>query len=257
MKKLKITLLFILFGLVLSPGKLRAYSDDDGTLDSANAAYSEGLYNEALEGYMRIYDKGFTSAALCYNIANTHFKLEDLPSAILFYERALRLKPSDEDIQYNLALTRSRIIDKIEPVPQLFFIEWWHKLRDIYGADGWARASLISFILLLALILFFLVARKPMVKRLFFWPAVIVLIVLMHTLAFSWQKSSIEESRAEAIIFKPTVTVKSSPDKNSVDLFVIHEGTKVMITDELGNWLEVKIASGNQGWVAASTLERI
>lgn len=239
--------------LLVSAGQTEA----NAIVDEANALYQESKYKEALDSYTSLYDAGYRSAELCYNIGNCYFKMKDMTRSILYYERALRLDPSDEEIKYNLSLARSRIIDKIETVPELFFIRWWNQLRDLFGADGWAMVSILSFCTFLTLILLFLLIRSAALRKIIIWPALLVLVILFHALAFAYQKKSILTNRPDAIIFKPTLTVKSSPDENSIDLFVIHEGTKVTITDELYPWLEIRIASGNKGWVDKSALERI
>ena len=50
----------------------------------------------------------------------------------------------------------------------------------------------------------------------------------------------------------PTITVKSSPSSSGVDLFVLHEGTKVEIMDKADNWDKIKIADGSVGWMPSS-----
>ena len=54
-----------------------------------------------------------------------------------------------------------------------------------------------------------------------------------------------------------STAVKSSPDKSSTDLFVLHEGTVVTITDRLDGWCEVVIADGKKGWVEGRKIEII
>lgn len=226
-------------------------------MQAGNDAYREGFFSDALEHYLAVYEAGFTSATLCYNIGNAYFKLNRIPESILFYERALILSPSDEDIQHNLELAQTRIIDKIASVPQLFFIRWWNQVRNAFGADGWANLSLILLSSFFIFLLIYLLSRKPLIKRLAFWPALISLLLFAHALAFAWQKSQVMQNRPYAIVFQPTVTAKSSPDAGSVDLFVIHEGTKVNIGDQIGDWVEIKIASGKRGWMQEKALERI
>jgi len=237
-------------------GQLSA-SEAEALMDQAAAQYQQGRYEEALRMYEQIESSGYVSAPLYYNMGNAHFKLNSIPRAILWYERAFREDPSDEDIHFNLALARTRIVDKAETVPQLFFVRWWNELRDFYSADGWARVALFFLSAALALLLVFLLSRHTILRRTAFWPALLALVIMLHALAFAWQKHHIMKTRPYAIIFTPAVTVKSSPDVSSVDLFVIHEGTRVQVIDGLGEWLEIRIPSGEKGWVDAGTLERI
>lgn len=226
-------------------------------MDDASVAYQEGRFDEALRTYTQVFEAGYVSAILYYNVGNCHFKLNAIPKAILWYERAAQLEPSDEDIRFNLELARSRIVDRIEQVPELFFVGWWNQLRDLYGQDGWALVGLFSFGIFIFLLLIFLLSAQPLLKRITIWPGLIALLIAAHALAFAWQKHQLEIKRPFAIIFTPAVTVKSSPDPLSIDLFVIHEGTKVQVMDQLGEWLEVKIPSGERGWLTENSLERI
>lgn len=245
--------------LALIPLRANGLTEEEGLarIESANAAYQQGLFNDALELYLGVYEAGLTSASLCYNIGNTYYKLNRIPESILFYERALLLSPSDQDVRDNLALAQTRIIDKIESVPELFFIRWWNQVRNAFGADGWSRMSIILFGIFLLFLFSYLLSKKPLIKQLAFWPGLISLLLFAHALAFAWQKSTVMKNHPEAIVFQASVTAKSSPDAGSVDLFVIHEGTKVRIQDQIGDWVEIKIASGNRGWMKEKALERI
>jgi SH3-like domain-containing protein len=253
---------FIFLSIALQPGNNATASSisrqqAEEAMQTAALSYQEGRFEEALNLYTGVMESGYTSADLYYNVGNCHFKLNAIPNAILWYERALRLEPSDEDILFNLNLARSRIVDKIEEVPKLFFVKWWDQLRDIYGQDGWAVAGLISFGTFILLLLVFLLSSLPWLKRTAFIMGIIVLVISAHTFAFAWQKHRIAVTQPYAIIMTPAVTVKSSPDQSSIDLFVIHEGTRVQVTDQLGEWLEVRIPSGERGWLNENSLERI
>lgn len=247
--------------LMLAVFPLRAIglTEEEGLarIQSANEAYQQGLFNDALEQYIGVYEAGFTSSSLCYNLGNTYYKLNRIPESILFYERALLLSPSDQDIRHNLTLAQGKIIDKIEAVPELFFIRWWNEVRNAFGADGWTRMAIVLFSAFLLFLLIYLLIRKPLIKGLAFWPTLISLVLFAHAMVFSWQKSTVMKNHPYAIVFQPTVTVKSSPDAGSVDLFVIHEGTKVSIRDRIEDWVEIRIASGNRGWMKEKALERI
>ncbi|MBP7850321.1 MAG: tetratricopeptide repeat protein [Lentimicrobiaceae bacterium] len=249
----------ILAGLLFTAGfqALKANPTYQQQIQGANSSYQNGNFENALEQYLSVYEAGMEAPELLLNIGNTYFKLNDIPAAILFYERALRLSPRDEDIRFNLGLAQSRIIDKIEEVPQVFFIRWWHMLRDSFPIRHWARFSLIGLLLTLTFTAIYLISRRLWVKQLFFWVALISLAVTLHAILFAHQQRSNNINKPEAIIFTPTVTVKSSPDDGSTDLFVIHEGTKVRITDNIGDWMEIRISSGSKGWIKNTDLEKI
>ena len=66
------------------------------------------------------------------------------------------------------------------------------------------------------------------------------------------------ESRSGAVIIQSAVPVKSTPAQGGTDLFILHEGTKVNITDDsMDNWKEIRVADGKEGWVQADQIEII
>lgn len=252
---MKKVLLFISIGVILVSG-LKA-NGTDTLFSNANAAYTNGFYLEAIDNYLKIVDQGYESSDLYFNIGNACFKLEDYPSAILYYEKARKLRPNDEDVLFNLGLANTRIIDKIEPVPELFLRTWWRGLTNYFDINTWAMISVSTFILFFILLAFYLLSRITRIRKTAFFAGLIVLFFAMFTFAISFQKYRAFHNEKEAIVFTPTITVKSSPNPNSVDLFVIHEGSKVQIKDQVGEWFEIRIANGSVGWLPASAIRKI
>lgn len=234
------------------------FTQDPQTLiREANKAYSDGLYTEARENYEKVADAGWESSILFYNLGNTCFKLNDFPHAILWYERAGRLDPGNEDIIYNINVANNKIADKIEPLPVLFYIRWYQGIINLFSLTGWAVQTIIFLGLSLAAILLYLFSSRLILRKSGFWGGAIFLVLTLLTLLFSVSGLLNMKHRKEAIIFEPTTTVKSSPDDKSIDLFVLHEGTKVSLTDRIGNWYEIRIANGSVGWLPAESLEEI
>lgn len=234
-----------------------AARDPDSLILQANLHYNSERYERAIEDYTTVLGMGYVSWELYYNTGNANFKLGQIPEAILYYEKARKLAPGNEDITYNLHLARSRITDKIDPVPELFLKTWWKDLRKQLSLDQWAWISVGSFICLLILAAIVLLSRSSTWKRISFWVSIAFLSMTILTVILAVQSYHDIHSEEEAIIFTPTVTVKSSPNQGSVDLFVIHEGTKVSITDEIDGWSEIRIADGNKGWVRKDTYRTI
>ncbi len=250
--------LLIIFGLLvfsLSVTGQTAYQES--LVEQANQLYNAAEYKEAVSQYESVISSGFESASLYFNLGNAFFKLNEIPSAILFYEKAFKLDPTNEDIRFNLALANSRIIDKMEPLPEFFIKSWWKAARDIYSSNQWAKIGIFFFIAGLLSLLVFIVAPSVFARKLSFWS--FLFLTSFMALSFIFSVSSYREySRQKSgIIFTPTVTVKSSPAETSVDLFVIHEGTKVQITDKVEGWSEVRLANGNVGWIRTDTFRPI
>jgi tetratricopeptide (TPR) repeat protein len=227
------------------------------SFEQANNYYISGNFEQAIEIYRAIIDDGYQSAELFYNLGNSYFRMEKIPSAILYYERAARLAPSDSDIEFNLKIANLRIIDKFDTVPKLFIVEWYQSVMGFLysGVWGW-----VSVILLWASFLFltlFIISGTTISKKLLFLLVVLGFIGTVLTSILAYHAFYNETSREHAIIFATSIYVKSAPDDSSVDLLILHEGTKVEITDKLEGWAEILLENGNKGWVPASVLEVI
>ena len=178
--------------------------------------------------------------------------------AILYYERALKLDPSYSDARYNLELLESMIQDRIDPVPELILKTWMRDLCWVLDSDSWAVVFIVFLALTLALTLLFLLAPTVAGRRTGFFTGIVTLIISVFAISFSmWQKKDYME-RDDAIIMRPVISVKSSPSAEaSQDLFILHEGTKVKIIDEVGSWNNIELADGRQGWLQTSDIEVI
>jgi len=219
--------------------------------------FSSGSYKEALDVWTDLYNTGYRSGNLNYNIGNAYFKLNDIPNSILFYERAYLLKPADEDINYNLQIARTLIVDRFQEIPELFFVRWFNFISLLVSTNNWAKISISAFILCLLLLSFFVYSSRYRQKVFGFWFAVIFFIVTISSLAFTVRNRALVYDSHEAIISIPVVNGKSSPDNSGTDLFVLHEGTRVSIEDEVGEWLEIRLSDGNKGWVPVNSLNII
>ena len=246
---------YLIFSMIF-PLALHA-SDRDSVLLRAEQYYQQNEFSKAIAEYRSLADAGAASADLFYNLGNACFKNHDIKSAILYFERAKRLAPNDEAIDFNLNLSRSLIFDKVEAVPELFLITWGKDIRDLMTVRAWARWSIVSFIAVLLLGLLFLFVRRMSVRRLAFGLSVVCLVLSIASFTFGYlQKSNIGRTD-EAIVFAPAVTLKSSPDDSGNNLFILHEGIKVRIEDRIGEWCEVRIADGNKGWMRMKDMEVI
>ncbi len=216
--------------------------------------YTSANYKEALKEWTDIYNTGNRSAALDYNIGNAYFKLGNTPGAILFYERALLLKPADDDINYNLQIARTMVVDKFEEIPELFFVRWYNFVSLLLSSNTWAVISILSFVLCLMSLSLYIYSSRYRLKIIGFWIAILLIIVSASSLAFTLRNRSLVYDSHKAVIFSPIINGKSSPDSSGTDLFVLHEGSKVTVEDEVSDWYEIKLSDGNKGWVPANSL---
>ena len=174
--------------------------------------------------------------------------------AILYYEKALKLDPGNDDIRTNLEIANLAVVDKINVLPQSFIARWWNGLKSSFSADGWAWVSVAAFGLLLLCLFVFLMSRRTRLRKAGFFVGLLLVVALAFSLVFAVKQYRDMKHQDEAIVMTPTVTVKSSPSENSVDLFVLHEGAKVRIMDSAKEWNKIKIADGSVGWLQSSAM---
>lgn len=223
----------------------------------ADSAYARGEYQQAIKDYEALLKQG-ASADLYYNLGNAYYRTENITRAVLNYERALLLSPGDRDIRFNLQIAQSKTIDKIVPESEMFFFTWYRTLVNLMSVDGWARTSLVSLALVIILLLVYLFSDRIWLRKIGFFGGVILLLLFVLSNIFAWQQKQNLLFRKGAIVIVPSVTVKSTPASNGTDLFVLHEGTKVMITDgSMKGWKEIRIADGKEGWIESKQLEEI
>ncbi len=232
--------------------------DLDSLWTAGVQAYTDGKFADASTAWTSIEESGQKSAKLYYNLGNAWFKQGNYPKAILNYERALRLDPSYSDARYNLEFTSNFVQDKIEPVPEFILKSVARKVCYVMGSNAWAVIFLVLLAAALVMGLLFLLGSSVGKRRAGFYCGIVLLLLSAGALSFSaWQKSDSMKTDT-AIVMSPVSSVKSSPSSgSSKDLFVIHEGTKVTILDEVGSWKNISLADGRQGWLPAADLEVI
>lgn len=247
----------LLFGLPFAASAQQA-DYVDSLWNAAAQAYTEGRWNDSVNEYEQIGSMGLESAALYCNTGNAYYKSGNLPKAILNYERALKLDPSYEDARYNLEYLGGMIQDKIDPVPAFILAVWAQEIGHLMDSDGWAVAFLVFLALTMAMLLLFLLAPSVAGRKTGFAVGIVSIVFAVVSLSYSlWQKNAYEKHDA-AVVMMPVASVKSSPSaESSQNLFVLHQGTKVHVLDQVGSWYNIELADGRQGWIRASDIEAI
>lgn len=226
-------------------------------LRQANNNYKQEKYVEAIALYDSIVASGYTSSAVYYNLGNSLYKTGQIAPCILNYERALQLSPNDKDIIYNLELVQQHVVDDIDRVEVFFLKRMVRNVRASLASNDWATWSIVSFSFSLLMLLIFFLSQMSWLKRISFYTFVISLILAITTFAFAHKVKDDIAIHNTAIILDPTVTITSSPIEDGTKIFVLHEGTKVEITDRLEGWVEIMLSDGNKGWMKQEALEEI
>ncbi|MCE2615417.1 tetratricopeptide repeat protein [Phocaeicola oris] len=225
---------------------------------AADSAYAKESYADAVALYEGILNTGKESADIYYNLGNSYYKMKNIAKAILNYERALLLNPGDSDIRFNLKLAQSKTVDNITPMSEVFLITWFKSLTNIVSEKGWSKIAIACFILSLILIAIYIFSKQILWKKIGFISAIVfILICILSNVFASVQKSELVGHNA-AIVMSPSVTIKSTPNESGNELFILHEGTKVLIKDNtMKEWKEIKLEDGNVGWIPADAIEII
>ena len=223
----------------------------------ADSAYAHEHYQKAAQQYEQLLKKG-VSSELYYNLGNCYYRMDNFTQAVLNYERALMLSPGDKDIRFNLQMARSKTIDKIVPESEMFFVTWYRSLVHLMSVDAWARTALISLVAAIILALAYLFANPIWLRKLGFFGGFFFLVIFLASNLFAWQQKQAFIHRSGAIVIRAAVNVKSTPSKNGTDLFILHEGTKVHITDaSMQGWKKIRVADGKEGWLETREIEII
>ncbi len=226
-------------------------------LDSANANYTKNNFYEAIEFYEKIISSNFESSETYYNLGNSYYKVGNISSSIINYERALLLSPNNKDIIHNLKVVNLQIVDKIETLPEFFLTSWLNIIKQTLSSNNWATVSMISFIVFILTLLLFFFTQKSSIKKLSFVFGTFIIIISVISYSFSANQKNIITDHKSAIVVSQTVAVKSSPDEDGTEIFILHEGTKLNLKDKVNNWLEINLQDGSVGWLKGSDVEII
>lgn len=230
---------------------------EDITKAAGDSAYVRNDFASAIQIYEALLKEG-EAADIYYNLGNSYYKMDNIAKAILNYERALLLQPGNADYRANLEVARSKTIDKMEAVPEIFFITWTKSLIDSMSVNAWAVCGIVCFILLIVSIYFFVFSKQIILKKIGFMAGILFLIFVILSNVFAAEQKDRLLNRDKAIIISPSVTVRSTPSEGGTSLFVLHEGSKVSLKDSsMKEWKEIRLEDGKVGWLPSSSIEII
>jgi len=233
------------------------FSQNVNLFEEGKEHYRNGKYQQAIDSWNKIIENGQTSPELYFNLGNAQYKLNQIGPSIYYYEKALQLSPNDPDIKTNLAFAENARIDLIEPLPQSVFTKWYHNVADTFTFDGWAVLTTVFSIVSVTFFLLYYFSYSEKRKRLFFTTSLIGLFLMVGTLVVAYLSYDDFSRNQPAIIFANEVEIRSEPSMGGNAVFILHEGTKVQITDQDGNWYRISLADGKDGWIPATDLKQL
>ncbi len=223
-----------------------------------DSLYMANNYKEAVYVYEQLLVQEGKAAEVYYNLANAYYKENEIAKAILNYERALLLSPADKDVKFNLAIAAGKAVDKVNEPYKIFFVVWIEAVVNLLGMTAWAVVAIVAFVLFLVALLLFLFGKSITVRKITFFVSLSALVVTIFANLSALHHYHYITNGNAAIVMLPSVTAKSTPDASGTDLFVIHEGRKVYVSDDtMKGWKEIELEDGTLGWVPANAIEKI
>lgn len=253
-RMIKISCFFLLIGI---HSALFAGNEPDSIFQAANQLYQEGKYEEAVNLYLTIDSMDVEAASLYYNIGNAYFRSNKLGKARLYYERALLLRPFDEDLRSNLKYLESMLADRLDEVPEFFIKRWMRSFVHVIHSNTWAMMSLLSFLIFFLGGLAYIFSKTIRMKKTGFFVSVVFIILSLLFFGLGRKNYNQSVEPGTAIVMEESQLVKSSPRTSGKDLFILHSGTKVWLENSLDSWVEIRISDGRKGWVPVSSVEFI
>jgi tetratricopeptide (TPR) repeat protein len=246
-------LFFFTAVLLASPG----FATTDSLYLKAVTLYDSGAYEESLDAYRAIVDSGFEAAGLYYNMGNAAFRSNNIGHAVLYYEKALKLDPSYEDAAHNLEYINRYRVDTFDKVPEFFLKTWISVAVKALPEKTWSILALLTFVLMLASLLLYLFIKGLGLKKTGFFTAILALIFFIFTLSAALSQHKRTVYPEYGIIVSPSVVVRSTPSETGNELFILHEGTRVRVNEEVTGWHNIRIIDGREGWVRSPDFELI
>ncbi|SFU60215.1 SH3 domain-containing protein [Pustulibacterium marinum] len=231
--------------------------DNEALFRKATDLYNAKKYEDAISKYEQILKNGEDSANLYYNLANAHYKLSHIAPSIYYYEKALQLAPNDADIKNNITFAKNMTIDAIQPLPKTDWQKFKENTIGRYTYNGWAVIGVVCMFLFVIFVSVYFLVYKSLQKRIFFILAGIMLLLCIVTNIFAYIQFDVVHDSNFAIVYVPETNVKSEPNASADEIFMLHEGTKVELMNELNGWRKIKLADGKTGWLPEPDVKKL
>ncbi len=236
---------------------LNAFAQNESLFEEGKESYKNGNFQEARAAWNKILENGEHSGAIYFNLANAHYKLNNIGESIYYYEKALQLSPNDSDIKNNLAFAENARIDAIEPLPKTIFSKWYSTVSGVFTFNGWALLSVVFAIIFATLFLVYYFSFSEKRKRLLFSGSLLSVLIVVVSFTMAFLTYADFKNNTPAIVFAEEIEIKSEPNMGSTSAFLLHEGTKVQIISKEGDWARIKLEDGKDGWMPLSGLKQL
>lgn len=218
----------------------------------AGFAYKYGKYEEAQKIYEGIFEQGWESGPLYYNLGNSCFKQGLLGKAILNYERAKRLMPRDVDLKANFEYAISLKKTSYRSYKENFIMRIFRKYLEFFTLTEIAICAFILGMVIGSLYLTMMFYRQK-TKYDNWIIGVVIFLFIVAVLTFECKLIS-EKDLAVVLV---TTDSKFEPRDKATTYFELEEGSQVKILKIEGVWVKIKRYDDKVGWVLKESVEEI
>lgn len=263
---MKNILLLFITSLLAAMSPLSA-ADGRALAEQGDSAYAADDFKQAIAAYEQTVNDGYTSSELLYNLGNAYYRDGRVGKAIVAYERALKLDPTNNDARFNLKFVKSTIVDR--PTESTNGLElFFTNLRDLLTPNGWAWFGVAMFAIFIILAATYIFTTPVMLRKIGFFGAIFALPISVVMFVLATRAANLSTAHNEAIVSTPSMILSTAPrvpkDRNE-EVALLHEGTKIEVIDSLNvtsdslttRWYKVELPAGHQGWTSSDHIEII
>jgi tetratricopeptide (TPR) repeat protein len=224
----------------------------------ANNEFWNGEYENALGSYEKLESLGVNDPALFYNLGTTYGRLGRLGLAVLYYEKALKLDPGQDDARHNLEVIREFIARRASEAGRdadlVPAAGPWRAILDRFSGFG-AAVMFVIFHLSLFLVLGirrFVYQEMPRLSLGVVAGVLFILAIATGSVAIGkWYHDTYV--REAVVLENGAIDVMEGP-KSEVKRFAIEEGSRVEVLDRAQGWTRLLDGEGRDGWVPEKRL---
>lgn len=243
------------FGVLVMFISFVSAQEPQNVFKEANSQYQAEAYTKAIKSYHSILEQGLESSEVYFNLGNAYYKTNQMAEAIYYFEKALVLNPSNQDAKINLTYANRSIIDSIKVIPKSTFEKFNDTVLAVFSYNTWAKIAVACSLLAGLVWMLFFFSTQPGVKKLFFTLGIVISVCCFVGLGVASQQYLKAKNTVYAIVFNEEVSVKNAPRSTALEIFSLHEGTKLKVLDRVGNWHKIKIADGQVGWLPKEAIK--
>ena len=230
-------------------------AQNDTVFNEGNTLYNQGKYAEAIKKYEALLDKNEHAVALYFNLANAHYKLNNIAPSVYYFEKAKLLSTDDKDIENNLVFAQNMTVDAIDTLPEVGFSRIFKNIVNTFSSDSWAKLAISGILVFVLFFLLYHFTSATSQKRVAFVISVLGFLVAVFSLVIAFQKNNLEIKNNPAIVFAQESRVKADHNNTSEEVFRLHEGTKVQVLESYENWCKIEIADKTTGWIPSEDVK--